>query len=136
MPVKCTHIADTSALIAYLKGEDGHDKFAALLMEDCNVIGIHATTLCDLYYHYLRLDGLESAEEARAKVTEILGVIEDMDADFLRRVARWKADYELPFSYAFAAATAEQYGCCVVTIDRDGYKGILTTGTLQITCLR
>jgi PIN domain nuclease of toxin-antitoxin system len=59
-----THIVDASALIAYFKQEAGHENFSSLLADEQNVLAIHATNLCEVYYGYLRADGLEKAEDA------------------------------------------------------------------------
>lgn len=92
MALPPTHIVDASALIAYFKEEAGHENFRALLADEQNVLAIHATNLCEVYYGYLRADGSDKAEEAWQKATEILGVIERLDAQFIKRVGRWKVD--------------------------------------------
>jgi len=71
-----THIVDASALIAYFKEEPGHEKFRDLLADEQNVLAIHATNLCEVYYGYLRADGPDKAEDAWQKAIQILGVIE------------------------------------------------------------
>jgi uncharacterized protein with PIN domain len=83
MPARPTHVIDACALIAYLGQEDGHEAFAALLADDQNVLAIHATNLCEVYYGYLRSDGIEKAQEAWQKAISILGVIEKMDTQFM-----------------------------------------------------
>ena len=52
-----THIVDASALIAYFKEEAGHEKFRDLLADEQNILAIHATNLCEVYYGYLRATG-------------------------------------------------------------------------------
>lgn len=131
-----THIVDASALIAYFKEEAGHEKFRALLADEQNILAIHATNLCEVYYGYLRADGAEKAEEAWRKATEILGVIETLDAQFIKRVGRWKVDHNLGLGDAFAAATAEDNACALVTTDRNDFGAIETAGALQIIWLR
>ena len=71
-----SHIVDASALIAYLKKEVGHEKFAALLADENNVLAIHATNLCEVYYNYLRSDGAQIAETAWQSSMAILGLIQ------------------------------------------------------------
>ena len=48
-----TYIVDASALIAYFKEEAGHEKFRDLLADEQNILAIHATNLCEVYYGYL-----------------------------------------------------------------------------------
>jgi len=131
-----THIVDASALIAYFKEEAGHEKFRALLADEQNALAIHATNLCEVYYGYLRADGPVKAEEAWQKAAAILGIIEKLDAQFMKRVGRWKVDYNLGLGDAFAAATAEDNACALVTTDRNDFSVIETAGALQIIWLR
>ena len=81
-----THIVDASAVIAYFKQEAGYENFSSLLVEEQNILAIHATNLCEVYYGYLRSDGPDKAEEAWQKASAILGVIEKIDAQFIKRV--------------------------------------------------
>jgi predicted nucleic acid-binding protein len=136
MAAKPTHIVDASALIAYFKEEVGHENFAAILADEENVLAIHATNLCEVYYAYLRSDGPERAEEAWQKATAILGVMEKLDAQFIKRVGRWKVDYNLPLGDAFAAASAEENTCALITTDRNDFAEVEAAGALQIVWLR
>lgn len=136
MALRPTHIVDASALIAYFKGEDGHEKFSALLGDEQNSLVIHATNLCEVYYGYLRADGPEKAEEAWQKATTILGVVDTLDAQFIKRVGRWKVNYNLGLGDAFAAATAEDNACALVTTDHNDFGAIEAAGALQIVWLR
>lgn len=136
MTAKPTHIVDASALIAYFKSEAGHEKFAELLRDERNVLAMHAVNLCEVYYSYLRSDGLERGEEAWAKADEILGVLEKIDAQFMKRVGSWKVNHNLPLGDAFAAATAEENGCPLVTTDHNDFRAVEEAGALQIVWLR
>ena len=136
MAVKPTHIVDASALIAYFKSEEGHAKFADLLRDERNVLTMHTVNLCEVYYNYLRSDGLEKAEDAWAKANEILRILDTVDLQFMKRVARWKVDHNLPLGDAFAAATAEENGCPLVTTDHNDFREVEEAGALQIVWLR
>ena len=136
MASKPTHIADASALIAYFKQEAGHENFSSLLADEQNILAIHATNLCEVYYGYLRSDGPDKAEDAWQKATAILGVIEKLDAQFIKRVGRWKVDHNLGLADAFAAATAEENACALVTTDRNDFAAIEAAGALRIVWLR
>ena len=107
-----------------------------MLADEQNILAIHATNLCEVYYNYLRSDGLDRAEEAWQKATAILGVIEKLDAQFIKRVGHWKVDYNLPLGDAFAAAAAEESACALVTADRNDFTAIEAAGVLQIVWLR
>ena len=100
-------------------------------------MAIHATNLREVYYGYLRSDGIDRAEEAWDKAVSILGVIEKMDTQLMKRVGRWKVDYHpLPLGDAFAAAAAEDYACALVTTDHNDFDRIEMAGALQIVWLR
>src|SRR5947209_5463863 len=103
MPAKPTHVVDASAVIAYLNGEEGSDRFEALLLDGRNILVIHMVNLCEVYYGYLRSDGFEKAGEAWAKATAVLGVVGNIDEQFVKRVGRWKVEHDLPLGDAFAA---------------------------------
>jgi len=136
MAVKPTHIVDASALIAYFKSEEGHEKFADLLRDERNVLAMHTVNLCEVYYNYLRSDGLEKAEDAWAKANGILRILETVDLQFMKRVGRWKVDHNLGFADAFAAATAEENGCPLITTDHNDFRRVEQAGALQIVWLR
>lgn len=136
MAANPSHIIDASALIAFFKQEPGHEAFASLLADERNILAIHATNLCEVYYNYLRTDGADRAEEALGKAIEIVGVIEQLDAQFVKRVGRWKVDYSLPLGDAFAAATAEEHACASVTTDHNDFSAVEAAGVLQIVWLR
>jgi uncharacterized protein with PIN domain len=136
MPLRPTHVLDTSAVVAYLKGEQGADVFAGILAQDQNVLAIHAVNLCEMYYNYLRDDGLDVAEEAWRKTTSFATVIERGDEPFIKRVGRWKGLEGLGLGDAFAAATAEEYGVPLVATDHDDFDPIEAKGLLRIIWLR
>ncbi len=136
MTARFTHVVDTSAIIAYFKGEDGHERFAEILKDERNVLAIHAVNLFDVYCDYLRSDGHEVAEEAWRRAASILAIVEKADEDFMKRVARWKVEHELGLSDAFAATTAEEYACRLMSADRNDFSTIEQAGTLQIVWLR
>jgi len=136
MAAKPTHIVDASALIVYFKSEEGHERFADLLRDERNALAMHTVNLCEVYYNYLRSDGPEHAEEAWANANEILGIVEKIEPQFMKRVGRWKVDHNLGFADAFAAATAEENGCPLITTDHNDFTRVEQAGALQIVWLR
>lgn len=135
MPAKPTHIIDASALIAYFNGEDGHDRFAQLLSDEQNVLAMHATNLCEVYYGYLRADGLERAEKAWEEAIRVVQILKELDDGFVKRVARWKVEYGLDLADAHAAAAAEEHACELVTTDSD-FDAANGAGALRVLKLR
>lgn len=136
MPASPTHVADASAMIALLKDELGSAPFSQILSDTRNVVVMHATNLCEVYYNYLHSDGLERAEQAWDAAIQVVSMVEKMDAQFLKRVSRWKVEHGLPLIDAFAAATTEEFSAILVTTDHNHFDPIDQAGTLQIVWLR
>lgn len=136
MALQPTHIIDAGVLIAYFKGEVGADVFANLIRDDRNILAMHSVNLCEIYYNYLRDDGLETAERAFLQANEIVAIIEKIDQQFLKRVGRWKALYLGGIADSFAAATAEEYGCPLVTTDHNDFDPVEAQALLRIVWLR
>jgi predicted nucleic acid-binding protein len=143
MAAKITHIVDANAVIAYFKGEEGHEIVADLLRDEENVLAIHAVQLCEVYYGYYRADGQEIADRAWQRALEIVRFLPEISETFIKRVGRWKArrwerdgqGYYLSIADAFAAATAEEYACPLVTKDHNDFSAIEEAGALQIVWL-
>lgn len=136
MALRFTHVVDASALIAYFKGEEGHETFAAILNDERNALAIHVVNLLEVYSDYLRSDGFEIAEEAWKRATSILAVLDKADENFLKRVARWKVEHGLAFGDAFAAAAAEEHGCRLVTAANKEFGAIEQSGAIEIVWIR
>ena len=144
MAVGITHILDANAVIAYFKGEEGHEIVAGLVRDEENILAIHAVQLCEVYYGYYRADGQEQADEAWRRALEITRLLPDISENFIKRVGRWKArqwqrdgeSYFLSIADAFAAATAEEYACPLVTKDRNDFSAVEAAGALQVVWLR
>lgn len=144
MTAGITHILDANAVIAYFGGEEGHEIVAGLLADGENVLAIHAVQLCEVYYGYYRADGQLQADEAWRKALEMARFLPDISENFVKRVGRWKARqwqrnnevYVLSIADAFAAATAEEYACPLVTKDRNDFGAVEAAGALQFMWLR
>ena len=136
MPAVVTHVVDASALIAYFKGEAGHEHFADLLLDERNNLAIHSVNLCEVYYGYLRSDGLMKANEAWDRASKLLGILPTMSEDFIKRVARWKVDSALGLGDSFAAACAEEHAAILVTADHKDFDPIQQVGLILIDFIR
>ena len=136
MPAAITHVVDASALVAYFKGEQGHDHVAALLMDERNNLVIHAVTLCEVYYGYLRSDGLEKANEAGERAVKLLGVLENVSEGCEKRVARWKVKPGLGLGDSFLAASAEEHAAILVTADHGDFDPVQQAGLIRIEFIR
>ncbi len=136
MPPPPTHTLDAGAVIAYLKGEPGQEVVAALIANEANRLAIHSVNLCEVYYGYFRSDGADVAADAWNKATAFLAVIERADEEFIKRVGRWKAERLSGLADSFAAATAEEYGCPLVTTDHGDFDPIEAAGLVTLVWVR
>ncbi len=136
MPAVITHVFDASALIAYFKGEEGHERVAALLADERNNLAIHPINLCEVYYGYLRSDGLEKANDAWERATKLLGVLWTLDEDLIKRAGRWKAKAGLGLGDAFVAAFAEENAAILVTADHTDFDPVQQAGLIRVEFIR
>jgi len=141
MPARPTHVADACAVIAYVKGEPGHENFTAILRDERSTVVIHKVNFCEVYYDFLRSDGAEVAERAHRAMTAVMSIVDPPGDEFLKRTARWKvghtcAGHVLGIADAFAAATAEEYACPLITLDHGDFDPVDDAGLLQIVWLR
>jgi len=141
MPARPTHIADACAAIAYVKGEPGHEQFAAILRDTRNSVVIHRVNFCEVYYDFLRSDGPAIAERAHETLAPVITILDPEGESFLKRVARWKVGHACPnhnlgLADAFAAATAEEFACPLITLDHGDFDPVEAAGVLQFIWLR
>ena len=136
MPPRFTHVLDASALIAFFKGEPGHESVAALLKDERHNLGMHIVNLCEVYYEYLRVDELQKANESWERVTQLVGVLITADEGFIKRVGRWKVDMGLGLGDSFLAACAEENAAILVTADRGDFERVQQAGLIQVEFIR
>jgi predicted nucleic acid-binding protein len=129
-------VVDASALICFFKGEAGHERVASLLEDERNIPAIHVVTLCEVYYNYLKSDGLAEANQAWDRASKLLRMVDDIAEDFLKRVGRWKVQAKLSLGDSFLAACAEQHAAVLVTADRNDFEPIQRSGLIQIEFIR
>lgn len=128
---------DASAMIAYLKGEDGaavvREHFAG--DEECMA---HVVNLCEVYYEYLRDEG----EDAAKLAVEILkgdGLVvrEDMDEPFWQEVGRLKASpVRISLADCFAISLSNRIAGRVVTTDHHELDAVAEQGICEIEFIR
>jgi predicted nucleic acid-binding protein len=129
-------VVDACALIAYLKGEPGNERIAALLEDEENTLSIHILNLCEVYCCYYRTDGQNQAQIAWESAAKVLQICSPIDEAFTKLVARWKVEQGLPMLDAVAAATAEKYACRLLTTDHNHFDPIAEAGLITVEFLR
>ncbi|MHB9036307.1 MAG: PIN domain-containing protein [Armatimonadota bacterium] len=130
-------VFDSSALIAYLRNEDGVNTVEELLLDMGNACCVHAVNLCEVYYEARRRGGEERAQAALI-VLHRTGLLprEDMDEDFWQHAGRIKADYRrISLADCFCAALAVRLAGEVVTADRE-FEPIAAAGACQVRFIR
>lgn len=72
------HVLDASAMLAYLRGENGALVVDQLLRSPTKICYAHSVNLCEVYYDFLRSSDQETAKQA---ILDLLtdGVIERKD---------------------------------------------------------
>ena len=97
-------VLDSSALLAFLYGEAGHERVAQLLTTagDRTALRLHRIHLGEVYYLFYRKGGETLAEEMLTDVRQLPIILEDrVSPALMREAGRLKASYRL--SYADAA---------------------------------
>lgn len=134
-------VLDSSAMLAYLRGETGGVVIRNLLAEDVDVCA-HATNLCEVYYDFLRGSDVATAENA-IKCLKADGIIErnDMDSTFWRDVAmvigtQRKLGNRIALGDAFGIALARRENAKFYTSDRGELASVHERGLCQIEFIR
>lgn len=133
-----TYVADAGALIAYLRGEPGHDLFEAALRETGGISYAHAANLVEVFYDSFRLGGEDRACELLRDLVDI-GVVfrEDMDAPFWQDAARIKADYRrVSLADCFGLALARRVEGTFLTTDHHEMDPLAEAGVCDIQFIR
>ena len=102
------HVLDASALYRYLSGGDGADIVASVLKEalatDTEVM-MSVINWGEVYYTLVRRIGLTKTDKLMAEVLSKVPVsLAGVAPDDAVRAARLKAQYNIPYADAFAAA--------------------------------
>jgi predicted nucleic acid-binding protein len=118
-----TYLLDACALIAYIKEERGKGFEAVEALFNRAWVGsdtlcISAVNLVEVYYDFIRAEGMEAADEVMREVARLpVTVIETIDGEMRRAAARFKVRYSMSFADTFVCATAKSLGAVIVTKD-------------------
>lgn len=110
------YVLDTSALLAFLKGEPGSDVVESILEDSVGVI-VSLITLMEVRYLYLREAGKQATEDA-FKLIEQIGLQEvEVSRNILEQAAQIKSRNHLSVADAIIAATAKEMGATLIHRD-------------------
>lgn len=115
-----TFVLDTSALLCYLRAEEGAKTVHDLLVSRKHSLKMHKVNLGEVYYGVLKKDGPEKADQLYGILLQYPVQYEETLSDPLVVTAgRLKVKYHLGFADSFAAAMAMVEGGTLVTKDND-----------------
>ena len=117
-----TFVLDSSALLAFLHGEQGQELVAELLAaadEGRLTVRLHRIHLGEVYYLLYRRGGEKIAEAMVDDVRKLPITIDDRVSPMLmREAAKLKATNRVSYADAFAAGLAKVRDARLVTCDR------------------
>jgi len=132
-----TRVLDASAMMAYLRGENGAPLVQAILLDPKVVCYAHAVNLCEVYYDFLRSSDEKTARQIIRELKN-LDVIErqDMSGAFWRRVGRLKSRGRISIAGCFCLALAQVTDSELVTADRHEFAPLVPLNLCAITFIR
>lgn len=130
-------VLDSSATIAYLRGEPGKELVAAALLDDKNSCRMHAVNLCEVFYDTLRASGEAVAENVLADLVSVgVQTAADMDDNFLKEAGRLKVKHRLSLADCFALALKQRFNTELFTADHHEFDVIVAQGESGIVFIR
>jgi len=130
-------VMDSSALIAYLVGEEGVDIVREHLLAGDTLCYAHAINLCEVYYDFISRTGEDLALQALEDLMAT-GLIarEDMDPAFWQQAGRLKAQVGLSLADCFCLTLAERLEGQLVTSDHHEFDPLAQEGLHNIRFIR
>jgi predicted nucleic acid-binding protein len=114
-------VFDACALIAFLNMEENFEQVKDLLERAGRgdiTIGMSIVNLVEVYYNYIRDDGIAAANATmREALTLPLKIISTISDEVYREAARFKGCYAMSLADAFLCATAKSLSAVIVTKD-------------------
>ncbi len=115
-------VFDSFAILSFLKGEPGSNRVKEYLLKTHNkqAIGyISAVNLCEVYYIVMREKGYEDAEILITSLKDWGLNVVLADEDMAKMAGQLKAQHPFSLADAFAAATSQKLGACLLTGDTE-----------------
>ena len=131
-----TYVLDASAIVAYLRQEPGHERFAALVADPANGLMVHAINLGEVYYHFLKFDGPKVAEQSRRMTLAVADERRQIGRAFMAKVVAGKIRLGRSYGGAFALALTERVKSPLVTTDHGSFEPIEHAGSARFHWLR
>lgn len=130
------YVLDACAMIAYARREAGGEALLALMADPLNEFAAHSINMAEVYYHFLRTAGEETAEMFVRPFEAAQMIRTDCDGPFWRDAARLKAPGRIALADCFCVALARRLGATLVTTDRKELEPVQAAGECSVLFLR
>ena len=131
-------VLDASAMIAYVRGENGGEVVLSALLNPENTCVAHALNLCEVYYDFHRVLGEANADRILEEL-QAAGVMrrDDISRSFCRSVSVLKSEFRRVFlADCFALALAHDLGAKLMSADHHELDALAATGRFDIVFIR
>ncbi len=130
-------ILDSSAMIAYLRKEEGAAVVEQILTDPTIDCYAHAINLCEVYYDALRVSGVAEAEKSMQDLFA-LNVLErnDFDEAFWKEVAHLKAIHRASLADFCAVVLANRLNGVFLTADHHEFDKLAQDRVCSIQFIR
>jgi predicted nucleic acid-binding protein len=133
-------LLDACAVIAYFKEEPGEDLVVDCLKRAADgqiELYIHAATVYEVYYQYLRDVSYGRAQEVWQELTQLpVSILYTFDELFLKQAADFKSRYRMSVADSFLLAQARVLDASVITSDHHELDAVEQGGLCRFTWMR
>ena len=133
-------LLDACAIIAYFKTEPGEELVVDYLKWATNgrvQLHIHAATVYEVYYQYLRDVSFARAQEVWQELTMMpLTILYTFDEAFLRQAAEFKARHRMSVADSFLLSQAKRLNASIITSDHHEFDAVEQAGLSRFTWMR
>lgn len=134
------YILDACAIIAFIKLEPGYERVASCFDEvDVGMarMHLHAATLYEVYYQYLRDEGMPVAEKIWQDVLSMpVTLHHTFDEAFLKQAAEFKARHKMSVADSFLLSQAKRLDASVITSAHHEFDAVERAGLCRFTWMR
>ena len=131
-------VLDASAMIAYLRREDGALVVRDLLRDPAHICYAHTINICEVFYDFVRVEGVR---DARRAVRDLVAVGVRPRRDMSTR--RWQRAGEIKgtirrvsIADCFCIALSEALRAVVVTSDHHEFDALVATNFCRVLFIR
>ena len=122
MAAVATYVLDTSAVVSYLEGSDGHHKVVRLIQEarrGSALLLMSAVNWGEVFYSMAVGRTPEEMDVARTTLARLPITMVEVDTARAEGAAKVKLRYKMGYADAFATALALENNASIVTRDSD-----------------